>query len=383
MGDGTARIGVEAGAGLVGRFGEAVVLVAPETAADDVPTAELLDLVEAAASEAGRPGAAIAARLAGWVSGRTPVDESAFGLVAPVEDGVVVFLRGAVWAEVVGSGTTRRLSGRQALTWVDQVVPLPFEQVAIGSEGEGPVRVHPRSDLRSGVVPARGFVLTPSGGSPTAAAEPVGSAAAAAPTAPVGPAATAEPGPEPVADRRGRSATTETLTPGPSSASSADQDTLPAPSDPRAEPEERGRPDTARIGAPPEEQPVDVGMTVLAAPPVGALAAEGGPTILLDRDYVLGREPHNDPSVQDASASPVVLRDPDNLISRVHAYVSVGDGSVFVRDAPSVSGTYVAAPGAEDWTRVGTEPTRLPPEWSLRVGTRVFVFKPTAAARQG
>jgi hypothetical protein len=385
MGDGTARIGVEAGAGLVGRFGEAVVLVAPETAADDVPTAELLDLVEAAASGAGRPGAAIAARLAGWVSGRTPVNESAFGLVAPVEDGVVVFLRGAVWAEVVGSGTTRRLSGRQALTWVDQVVPLPFEQVTIGSEGEGPVRVHPRSDLRSGVVPARGFVLTPSGGSPAAAAEPVGSAAAvaAAPTAPVGSAATAEPGPGPVADRRGRSTTTETLTPGPSSASSADQDTLPASSDPRAEPEERGRPDTARIGAPPEEQPVDVGMTVLAAPPVGALAAEGGPTILLDRDYVLGREPHNDPSVQDASASPIVLRDPDNLISRVHAYVSVGDGSVFVRDAPSVSGTYVAAPGAEDWTRVGTEPTRIPPEWSLRVGTRVFVFKPTAAARHG
>src|SRR5918998_3106467 len=86
MGDGTARIGVEAGAGLVGRFGEAVVLVAPETAADDVPTAELLDLVEAAASEAGRPGAAIAARLAGWVSGRTPSDRAAFGLVAPVAD---------------------------------------------------------------------------------------------------------------------------------------------------------------------------------------------------------------------------------------------------------------------------------------------------------
>jgi hypothetical protein len=371
MGDGTARVGVEAGAGLVGRFGEAVVLIAPDTAADDVPTEELLDLVEAAASEGGHPGAAIAARLAGWLSGRTPVDDSAFGLVAPVEDGVVVFLRGAVWAEVVGSGATRRFSGRQALTWVDQVVPLPFELVAIGSEAEGPVRVHPRSDLRSGVVPARGVVLTPSGGSAAAPADEVGSAAAA------------EAGSEQVEDRRAGTSTTETLTPAPPSASSADQVALPSSSDPRAEPEGPGRADAARIGAPREDEPVNVGVTVLAAPPVGALVSEGGPTILLDRDYVLGREPYNDPSVQDASASPIVLHDPGNLISRVHAYVSVGDGSVHVRDASSVSGTYLAAPGAEDWTRVGQEPTRLLPEWSLRVGKRVFVFKPTGAARSG
>ena len=368
MGDGTARVGVDAGAGLVGRFGEAVVLVAPDAAADDAPTGDLLDLVETAASEAGHPGAAIAARLAVWVSGRTPVDHCAFGLVAPVEDGVVVFLRGAVWAEVVGSGTTRRLSGRQALTWVDQVVPLPFERVTIGGEAQGSVRVHPRSDLRSGVVPGRGFVLTPSGGSTAAPAERVGSAAA-------------EPGSDQGEDRRSRSSATETLPPGRSSAPSVDQVARAASSDPRAEPEEPGRQDTARIGAPHEDQPVDIGATVLAAPPVGALVSQGGPTVLLDRNYVLGREPHNDPSVQDASASPIVLHDPENLISRVHAYVSVGDGSVHVRDAPSVSGTYVAAPGAEDWARVGPEPTRILPEWSLRVGKRVFVFKPTGAAR--
>ncbi len=381
MADATVRVGVEAGAGLVGRFGEAVVLVAPDTAADDVLTDELLDLVETVTSEAGHPGAAIAAGLAAWISGRTPADNSAFGLVVPVDDGVVVFLRGAVWAEVVGSEATRRLSGRQALTWVDQVVPLPFDRVAIGSEAEGSVRAHPRSDLRSGVVPARGFVLTPSGRSPVAAEE-VGLATTAAPAERVGTAEAAEPGSERV-DRRSRSTTTQPLTPGPSPAPSVDQVTLAAPSDSRAEPEGLGRPDAATTGAPLEDQPADMGATVLAAPPVGALVSQGGPTVLLDRDYVLGREPHSDPSVQDASASPVVLHDPENLISRVHAYVSVADGAVYVRDAPSVSGTYVAAPGAGDWTRVGQEPTRILPEWSLRVGKRVFVFKTTGAARHG
>ncbi len=377
MGDERVRVGVEAGAGLVARFGEAVVLVAPDTAADDVPTGELLHLVETAASRAGPPGAVVAAGLAAWISGRTPADSSAFGLVAPVDDGVVVFLRGAVWAEVVASGATRQLSGRQALTWVDQVVTLPFDRVSIGSEAEGPVRVHPRSDLRAGVVPARGFVLTSPGGSP-AAAEEVGSAAA-------GRGATAEAAEAGSArvDPRGRTTTTQTLTPGPSPAPGADRVTPVAPAGARAEPAEPGRQDAATAGAPLEDQPADTGATVLAAAPVGALVSEGGPTVLLDRDYVLGREPHNDPSVQAASASPIVLHDPENLISRVHAYVSVAAGSVYVRDAPSVSGTYVAAPGAEDWTRVDTEPTRILPGWSLRVGKRVFVFQPTGATRHG
>jgi FHA domain-containing protein len=359
MQNGTARVGVEAGPGLVGRFGDVVILIAGDAAAG---AEELLDLVEDAASNVQLPGAAIAARLAGWVGGRMSDDDTAFGVVAPVADGVVVFLRGAVRAEVTTSGEPTRFSGTQALTWVDQIVPWPFERLAVGGGGAEPVRVHPRSALQGGVVPGQGFVLAPSGVEPAATPARAMTAAAA---------------PDPVAD--------------PPSEHAEHQPTL-----------ERSEPEPTQVMPPPrQEEPVDgngtmatsqlrqdtpqlrqewspvAGETMLAPPPVGALVSEDGPTVVLDRSYVLGREPQHDPAVRSAMASPVVLRDPDNLISRVHARVSVDDGAVLVRDAPSVSGTYVAAPGAEDWTRVGTEPTPIFPNWSLRIGARVFVFQAT------
>jgi pSer/pThr/pTyr-binding forkhead associated (FHA) protein len=115
----------------------------------------------------------------------------------------------------------------------------------------------------------------------------------------------------------------------------------------------------------------------MASAPIGVLRCTDGPTVPLDRSYVVGRDPQNDPSVRAGQATPITVSDPTNLISRVHAFVSVDDGVVVVRDGSTVSGTYLAEPGAEGWTRITTRPTEIPPGWHLRIGTKIFVFEPT------
>ena len=153
----------------------------------------------------------IAARLAAWVIGRLAGDALAFGIVVPVRDGVVMFLRGAVWCTVTEGGSTRELSGEQALTWVDQIVPGTFERLAIGTAAGQLVRADPLSDLRDGVVPGQGFVLTrtesvpspePAVSAPASASGPEPAASAPASASGPEPAASAPAsasGPEPAA----------------------------------------------------------------------------------------------------------------------------------------------------------------------------------------
>src|SRR5882724_9072163 len=203
----TTRIGIEPGLGLVGRFGDTVIVIprgGADTRPDDVAH-ELLELAAEVGSDRQAPANAIASRLAQWVIGHMSGEAPAFGIVAPMRDGVVMFLRGAVWCTITEGGATREVSGEQALTWVDLIVPGTFEWLAIGGAAGRPVQADPLSDLRGGVVPGQGLVLSRVAGMPgtpgtpgpePAVAESVSASEPERTPAPL-PAAEALPEPEP------------------------------------------------------------------------------------------------------------------------------------------------------------------------------------------
>ncbi|MFI2282734.1 FHA domain-containing protein [Nocardia beijingensis] len=396
-------VGIAPGDGLVARFGAVVAYLGAETTSTD----RILGTIEAVA-EGEHPGAALAQRLAAVIFGHTVLPPP-FGVVAPTADGVLILLRGPVTAEIQGADGTRRLHGGRAFTWVDEILREPVRRITIGADTGAPLTALPRTDLRSGVVPGGGFVLNaavrragktgrPRTSEPSAPDEPEPTAAAgfAAMPEPTG-AADAVVQPKSGARPTGTSDAIAQATPAPRPTGAADAVPQAASG---ARPTESSRPlvkprpprpvpdrPLAWSQVQPAREPValrkapDDGGTRAQRPAalpadsaVGALVTEEGAAYPLDRAYVIGRGPQVDEAVRTAAAEPIVLQR-DRHVSRVHAYVSVDGGKVYIRDAAATSGTFIAGPGTDQWTRISTSPTELPPGWRVRISERVLTHR--------
>ncbi|WP_054813548.1 FHA domain-containing protein [Nocardia arizonensis] len=413
-------VGIAPGDGLIARFDAVVVYLAGETASTD----RILGAIEAVA-DADHPGAAIAQRLAAVVfaGGSEPPP---FGVLAPTSDGTVILLRGPVIAEIHGAEGVRTISGARAFTWVDEIVREPVRRIAIGSDTGAALTVHPRTDLRAGVVPGGGFELRiaarrsgkSSRGNRPDLVKSVDGADEPAPTAPAGfevidDAADERP---PRANEAGHARSaghaplerTRTDHSIPEvERSSADRSGTPRTAGKPAQPRrisEGGSAATPRTAEPVgtkamsqpwphtpaasrssafhTEVPPDDSRT-RPARPSGVIAKSDGTTAPgalvydetaypLDRPYVIGRAPAGDESVRTAVAAPLSVPR-DRHVSRIHAFVTVERGKVYVCDAGTPAGTYIAAPGADSWTRIGTSASELAPGWSIRIGEKVLI----------
>ncbi|BDU01849.1 FHA domain-containing protein [Nocardia sputorum] len=382
-------VGVAPGDGLVARFGAVVAYLGAETTSTD----RILGTIEAVA-EGEHPGAALAQRLAAVIFGST-VQPPPFGVVAPTDDGLLILLRGPVTAEIQGAEGTRRLDGGRAFTWVDEIVREPVRRITIGADTGTPPTALPRTDLRAGVVPGGGFVMhaavrragktvEPRTSEPAAQGEPEPTAAAgfAAMPEPTG-AAEAVVQPKPVARPTDSAPVARPTDSAPVARPPDSARLLAKPRPPRHvtdRPLAWSQVQPAHEPVAPREVPEN-GATRAARPAApsgdaaaGALVTEDGAAYPLNRAYVIGRGPQVDESVRAATAAPIVIQR-DRHVSRVHAYVSVDGGKVYVRDAAATSGTFIAGPGTDQWTRISTSPTELPPGWRVRISERVLTYR--------
>ncbi len=387
------RIGVRAGAGIVARLADAV-LVVPFAGEVDGATVDRLLTVCGAGPVAGRLDEVRAAG-AGLTS---------FAIVAELGDVLGVFAAGDASVAIAGGEPVLRLSGRDVDGWSVRV-PDGFGSLHVGDIGEA--EIDPRLDLRAGVVPGAGVVLAPL----TTPAPAVPATPPPAPTEPVAPPAppamnepvTVAPAAPPPAVSP-PAAAVPTPPPG-APAATAEDDAAPTKRRWRSQPEPAPAPPATVAPGPPAAVEVwgtrckkghfndpearycgicgihmvqDSAARVKGPRPVlGFLVLDDGTSYKLDTDYVLGSDPHGHEAVLSGAARPLVVHADGDVISAVHARVELRDWDVRVVDCGSVYGTYVWSPGGTEWQRLAPEqPVKLGAGSQVMVAQRGFMFQP-------
>lgn len=375
-------IRVAPGSGLVGRVGDGVLVVADPVVDEQV--GPLLAMLTDSCDRRDRPGRLLARRLAQHLFETDPSAVPSFAALAPTEGGWAVVLHGDVELSVVRDGVAEEeVSGRQAATWVDRVVPEGFDRLAVGPDAATLAAPSGHFGLEAGVVPGRGIVMA--AGEPTqppsVRPQPPASTAAA-PSGPVdGEVDTVEqsamplPSPE-EAERQQR----PPPAPRPSSTGEAfesvsllqleqvpERDPLPVLGEDEAEapsdaPLVKGvlcqnghfNHPQARYCSIDGVSMVHRTLTPVQRPrpTLGVLVSDDGSAYSLDRDYLVGREPDGDERAVSGDLTPLHLEDTERSVSRVHAEIRLQDWDVTIADRDSANGTYVAARGETEWRPV-------------------------------
>jgi hypothetical protein len=110
-------------------------------------------------------------------------------------------------------------------------------------------------------------------------------------------------------------------------------------------------------------------------PPLGVLLVDDGRGYLLDRDYVIGREPLLDDDVAAGRAAPLPITDGEGSVSRLHLRVSLVGWRVEVRDLGSANGSVLYRAGGPR-TLAPADAVVLDPGARVGVGRRNVQFLP-------
>ena len=117
-------------------------------------------------------------------------------------------------------------------------------------------------------------------------------------------------------------------------------------------------------------------------PPLGVLLVDDGRGYLLDRDYVIGREPLLDGDVAAGRAAPLPITDAEGSVSRLHLRVSLVGWRVEVRDLGSANGSVLYRAGGPR-TLAAVDVVVLDPGARVDVGRRSVQFLPYGVSPRG
>jgi hypothetical protein len=114
-------------------------------------------------------------------------------------------------------------------------------------------------------------------------------------------------------------------------------------------------------------------------PPLGVLLVDDGRGYILDRDYVIGREPLLDGDVAEGRATALPMSDPEGSVSRLHLRISLVGWQVKVQDLGSSNGSVLHRSGGSR-PLAPMDDAVLDPGARVGVGRRAVQFLPYGAS---